>query len=77
MNEYDKERSWHPPVYVLLNLTTGRPIGFYGLTEADRLELEADLYLSKNPNLSRNDIGVSLDKWGYQVPRVNEVDEFM
>ncbi len=68
---------WQPPVYVLLDLTTRRPIGYYGLTEADRLELEADVYLSNHPTLSRNDIGVTLDKWGYSVPRVNEIDEFI
>ena len=68
---------WEPPVYILLDLASQRTIGYFGITEADRLELEAELYLSNNPHLSRKDIAVTLDKWGFGVPRINEIEEFL
>ena len=77
MDKFDKGEEWQPPVYVLLDLTTKKAIGYYGLTEADRLELESELYLSNNPHLSRENIAVSIDKWGFSVPSVNRIDEFM
>lgn len=75
--ENHESSDWKPPIYVLLDLISNKPIGYYGITEGDRMELEADLYLSNNPHLSRRDIGAVIDRYGYSAPLVNQIDEFL
>jgi len=62
---------------ILINMVTNKIIGYYALTEADLIELDGAKYLSANPQYTKKDLGVSLDKWGINIPEVNEVPEWL
>lgn len=68
---------WHPPIYVLVDLSSKKTIGYYGITEADDLERDSKAYLLLNPHISRKDIALTIDRLGFSLPPINEIEEFL
>jgi hypothetical protein len=70
------EPDWKAPNYVLMNMVTKRVIGWYAMSEADILEKDALQYCYDH-NLERRDLGVAIDKLGYNVPKINETEDWL
>lgn len=70
------EPDWKAPNYVLMNMVTKRVIGWYAMSEADILERDAIQYCYDH-NLERRDLGVAIDKHGFNVPRINQPEDWI
>lgn len=58
------------PTYVLYDLVLGKPIGYYALTEAEQIDIDADKYLKEHPNYEHRDLGLKYDKFGLSLPEI-------
>jgi hypothetical protein len=65
------------PTYVLYDLILGKPIGFYGLTETERLDMDVEEYLSNHPEYHPGDLSIAFDKWGLTIPEVDKAPDWI
>jgi hypothetical protein len=65
------------PTYVLYDLILGKPIGFYGLTETERLDWDVEEYLNNHPEYHPADLSIAFDKWGLTIPEVDKAPDWI
>jgi hypothetical protein len=65
------------PIYVLYDLILSKPIGYYGLTEMERLDKDVEDYLSRNPSYHPGDLSIAFDKWGLTIPEVDKAPDWI
>jgi hypothetical protein len=65
------------PLYVLYDRIADKPIGWYGITETERMDSDIAEFLKTHPSHKEKDLSIAFDKFGVTLPQINKTEDWI